>query len=313
MSDAYGFELAKERGLELGEIGHELLQETGDIRVWSVSLEPGESIWFHFHHHPYVIISLGGGKNVVESIFGDKRETFEPIGTVVFRNAPSPVHRLTNVSDVPYRSRLVEFINAEWGSGEGLLPLGSAAAAAAVLASGPAGSATATAQLASALAASTSAPESSQSPSGAPSSAASKTIESAAAGLSPEAMSAFKEVLIQTQNEEWVDKSLAGLSHKMLWRNEETGASIALVKFEQGAGIPDSHAHASNQFMYCLSGRYRYLPTGTTLIPGSFYWNPKGSVHGPTTAEETTVLLEIYDGPHYPQRPAWYDNDEDAK
>jgi 2,4'-dihydroxyacetophenone dioxygenase len=24
-------------------------------------------------------------------------------------------------------------------------------------------------------------------------------------------------------------------------------------------------------------------------------------------------VLEIYDGPHYPQRPSWYANDEDAR
>lgn len=293
MSDEYGFELAKQRGIELGDIGHELLQETDDIRVWRVDLGPGESIHFHYHQHPYVIISLGGDMNVVESIFGDTRETHEPSGTVVFRNAPSPVHRLTNVSQVPYSSRLVEFKNVGWGEGAGLLPLGSAVAAAA------AGEAVVAYR--GAAAGDTSA------------TAASSTGAPSSGDLSPDVMDAFKEVLIQTADLEWVDKSLAGLSHKALWRNEENGASIALVKFEQGSGIPDSHAHASNQFMYCLSGRYRYIPTGTTLTPGSFYWNPKGSVHGPTIAEETTVLVEVYDGPHYPQRPSWYDNDDDAQ
>lgn len=121
------------------------------------------------------------------------------------------------------------------------------------------------------------------------------------------------EVLVQTQDVEWVDKTLAGLSHKMLWRDEETGASIALVRFAQGAGIPSAHAHASNQFMYCLSGRYVYPTSGLVLTPGSFYWNPKGSVHGPTVAEEESVLLEVYDGPHYPVQPDWYTNPEDAR
>jgi len=123
----------------------------------------------------------------------------------------------------------------------------------------------------------------------------------------------LREVLLQTDDLEWVEKSLAGLSHKMLWRDEETEASIALVRFEKGSGIPSAHRHASNQFMFCLSGRYVYVPTGTTLTKGSFYWNPKGSVHGPTLAEETSVLLEVYDGPHYPERPSFYDNDEDAR
>jgi quercetin dioxygenase-like cupin family protein len=123
----------------------------------------------------------------------------------------------------------------------------------------------------------------------------------------------FKEILLQTDELHWQAKSLAGLSHKMLWRNEETEASIALVRFEQGSGIPSPHMHASNQFMFCLSGRYVYTLTGTTLTPGSFYFNPKGSTHGPTLAEEESVLLEIYDGPHYPERPPFYDNDEDAR
>ena len=64
--------------------------------------------------------------------------------------------------------------------------------------------------------------------------------------------------------------------------------------------------------MFCLSGQYRYIPTGTTLVAGSFYCNPIGSVHGPTVADETTVFLEIYDGPHYPVQPPWYTNEEDA-
>ncbi|GAA0625894.1 cupin domain-containing protein [Kribbella sandramycini] len=123
----------------------------------------------------------------------------------------------------------------------------------------------------------------------------------------------LRELLLQTDDLEWVEKSLAGLSHKMLWRDPETEASIALVRFEKGAGIPSEHKHASNQFMFCLSGRYVYVPTGVTLTKGSFYWNPKGCVHGPTLAEEDSVLLEVYDGPHYPERPSFYDNDEDAR
>ncbi|MBP2327883.1 quercetin dioxygenase-like cupin family protein [Kibdelosporangium banguiense] len=123
----------------------------------------------------------------------------------------------------------------------------------------------------------------------------------------------LEEILLRTRDLEWVDKTLAGLSHKMLWRDEETGASIALVRFEKGSGIPSRHAHASNQFMYCLSGRYTYTPTGITLTEGAFYWNPKGASHGPTIAEEESVLLEIYDGPHYPTQPDWYSDPEDAR
>jgi 2,4'-dihydroxyacetophenone dioxygenase len=128
-----------------------------------------------------------------------------------------------------------------------------------------------------------------------------------------EVLGRFREILLQVQDLAWLEKTLAGLSHKPLWRNDETGASISLVRFLKGSGIPSQHSHASNQFMFCLSGRYTYVPTGLTLTEGSFYWNPKGSLHGPTHAEQDTVLLEIYDGPHYPTQPEWYSSTEDAR
>jgi len=128
-----------------------------------------------------------------------------------------------------------------------------------------------------------------------------------------EAAHRFREILVQTGDLNWVEKTLDGLTHKALWRNEDTGASISLVRFAKGAGIPSRHSHASNQFMFCLSGRYTYLPTGITLIQGSFYWNPKGSMHGPTRADEESVLLEVYDGPHYPTQPDWYSSAGDAR
>jgi quercetin dioxygenase-like cupin family protein len=130
-------------------------------------------------------------------------------------------------------------------------------------------------------------------------------------GILPGAPS-LAEILLQTDQMDWRPKSLPGLFEKMLWRNEETGASMALIKFEKGCRIPSPHSHASNQFMYCLRGRYEYTSTGVTLLPGSFYCNPKGSVHGPTLAHEETVVLEIYDGPHYPQKPDWYTDERDA-
>ena len=119
------------------------------------------------------------------------------------------------------------------------------------------------------------------------------------------------EILIQTDAMPWREKSLKGVSEKMLWRNEETGASIALIKFDKGAGI--RRYHASNQFMICLKGRYEYTKTGVTLTPGTFYCNPKGNVHGPAVAHEETIVVEVYDGPHYPFKPDFYTDEEDAR
>ena len=129
----------------------------------------------------------------------------------------------------------------------------------------------------------------------------------------PEGAADIGEVLLQAESIAWREKTLKGLYEKMLWRDEKTGATIALIRFEKGVGIPSPHSHASNQFMFCMEGRYEYTKTGVTLTAGSFYWNPKGHVHGPTIAHEETTVLEMYDGPHYPQRPDWYDNDDDAR
>lgn len=123
----------------------------------------------------------------------------------------------------------------------------------------------------------------------------------------------FQELLIKSGEMSWREKSLEGISEKMLWRDEETGASIALIRFAKGSGIPKPHKHASNQFMYCLSGLYEYTNTGVVLEPGSFYCNPEGNVHGPAVAREDTVVLEIYDGPHYPEQPDFYTDEQDAR
>ena len=84
----------------------------------------------------------------------------------------------------------------------------------------------------------------------------------------PQGAPSLDEILIQSETMPWREKSLKGIYEKMLWRNEQTGASIALIKFDKGAGIPQPHYHSSNQFMFCLKGKYEYTNTKVTLTPG---------------------------------------------
>jgi hypothetical protein len=114
MDDTYGLKAAAARGITLGPVGTRLLMENDFIRLWEVKLEPGETIDFHIHHHPYLVISLGGGENEIELITGEKRTTDEPIGFYVFINDMRPVHRLTNRSDLTYFSRLIEMKSVAW-------------------------------------------------------------------------------------------------------------------------------------------------------------------------------------------------------
>lgn len=128
----------------------------------------------------------------------------------------------------------------------------------------------------------------------------------------PEGAPKLEEILIDTGKMPWREKSLKGISEKMLWRNEETGASIALIRFARGAGpaaalpfVEPVHDLPERQIRIHLDRR--------GADRGLFYCNPKGNVHGPAIAHEDTVVIEVYDGPHYPEKPSWYTDEQDAR
>ena len=114
MSDKYGLKRAAERGITLGTVGDKILLENEHIRMWEVKLEPGQTIDFHIHYHPYLIVSLSGGSNEIETISGRKIMTEEPAGSFVFIDEMREVHRLTNNSNVTYLSRLIEMKSVTW-------------------------------------------------------------------------------------------------------------------------------------------------------------------------------------------------------
>ena len=116
MDDQYGLKAAADRGIALGAVGDKILLENEHVRVWEVRLEPGQTIDFHIHYHPYLVISLGGGENEIETIFGKKIPTDEPLGSVVFIDEMRAVHRLTNKSKITYLSRLIEVKSLTWSA-----------------------------------------------------------------------------------------------------------------------------------------------------------------------------------------------------
>jgi len=124
-----------------------------------------------------------------------------------------------------------------------------------------------------------------------------------------EALAKTLEVLVRTQDldpTKWLDFPEYGFRQYFLWKNPDTGASIALLDYQKGGRIPVKHSHASNQFMYCLEGDYEYTDSKLRLTSGSFYMNPKDHPHGPTIAHERSLLIEIYDGPHYYEKPVFH-------
>ena len=116
MPDQYGLQEATTRGVTLGKVGQRIVLENEYVRVWEINLDPGQTIDFHIHYHPYLVISLGGGENEIETIFGKKISTQEPLGATVFINEMRAVHRLTNRSNVRYLSRLIELKQIRWSA-----------------------------------------------------------------------------------------------------------------------------------------------------------------------------------------------------
>ena len=116
-----------------------------------------------------------------------------------------------------------------------------------------------------------------------------------------------KEILVdELDPDKWVTIEQTGFRLYQFWEHPETGASIVLFDVPKGSGVPIKHAHASNQFMYCVKGEYEYTDSGLTLRPGSFYMNPKDHPHGPTLAHQDSLLIEMYDGPHYYETPDFH-------
>src|SRR3954462_1805887 len=112
--DEAGLVTAASKGVKLGEVGHRIVFENDHVRIWEVNLDPGQTIDYHLHYHPYVIISLQGGTNEIETIFGDKRTVQEPAGSTVFMNEMRAVHKLTNRDSIKYLSRLIELKHIRW-------------------------------------------------------------------------------------------------------------------------------------------------------------------------------------------------------
>jgi hypothetical protein len=93
MFDKFGMAEAAKRGIKLGAVGQRIVLENEHVRIWEINLNPGEATDFHIHYRPYVVISLGGGENEIETIFGDRIKTVEELGSTVFIHEMRAVRR----------------------------------------------------------------------------------------------------------------------------------------------------------------------------------------------------------------------------
>ena len=105
---------------------------------------------------------------------------------------------------------------------------------------------------------------------------------------------------------EWEDPPrgyyLSNVKQKLLWKNEETGATWVLMKFPKG--VADKlHTHPeANQFFFPLSGEVEMEDGRILELKGNLTSiELKGQKHGRTNFTKETIALHFWDGPPKPK------------
>ena len=97
----------QEQNVTLGPIGDRVIFENELVRVWILTLGPGEKQSWHRHHHPYLIVPLTCGKGRITFLDGTVLEPVEEAGMAIWRE-PGQIHELVNTADWEYQNILVE-------------------------------------------------------------------------------------------------------------------------------------------------------------------------------------------------------------
>jgi len=94
---------------------------------------------------------------------------------------------------------------------------------------------------------------------------------------------------------------LTDVKQKVLWEDEDTGATMALIKFPEG--ISDKiHSHPeANQYCLGLSGEAMLTAGKVTSLEGVFVYFRKGEKHGATNWTKEGIVLFYWDGPPRPE------------
>ena len=94
-------------------VGTALLLENERVRVWDITLAPGERTPFHCHRTTYFYRCETGGRWRVRTIDGEVASGEDPAGSVTYHRlepGETLVHELTNVGDAPLRYTTVELL-----------------------------------------------------------------------------------------------------------------------------------------------------------------------------------------------------------
>lgn len=93
---------------------------------------------------------------------------------------------------------------------------------------------------------------------------------------------------------DWTPADLPGVSFKLLSRNPDTGASVALYRFDPGSSVPKHWHSESDETGYVLEGEF--IDNGKAYGPGSVFYGQSGTTHGPHLTNTGCLVLFVLSG-----------------
>jgi quercetin dioxygenase-like cupin family protein len=103
------------------------------------------------------------------------------------------------------------------------------------------------------------------------------------------------QYVAEAKDKVWQAGPYEGVELMILHKSETNGGVTVLRKFKAGTNVPAHiHPHA-NEFAYVLSGEWE--ESGVVYSTGTFFFAPKGELHGPHAARTEVISLTIFDGP----------------
>lgn len=101
-----------------------------------------------------------------------------------------------------------------------------------------------------------------------------------------------KQVVINTNEQSWVESPMAGVWRKPLAREDaERGHATSIVKYEAGASF-SAHDHPLGEEIFVLEGTFSD-ETGN-YNAGSYFRNPEGFNHAPFSKEGCILLVKLH-------------------
>ena len=101
--------------------------------------------------------------------------------------------------------------------------------------------------------------------------------------------------IVKVNDMPWQEAKTPGIKFKVLYRNEETGASTMLLKFEPGAQTP-LHEHTGLEQTFVLDGELE--DHDGKISAGNFVWREAGSVHQAHSGPKGSLHLAFFSAPN---------------